>query len=78
MRSKKRAWSPLKAVIPETPVELREVQALGSHAYSTPNRRSRDYSAWPGNPPGRGRKLTRKRSPAHSPLTDCPGRTGPA
>ena len=36
-----------QAVVPETPVELREVQALGSHAYSTRNRRSRDYSARP-------------------------------
>ena len=50
-----------QAVVPGTPVELREVQALGSHAYSTRNRRSRDYSARPGNP-GTGRKLTRKRS----------------
>ena len=39
-----------QAVVPETPVELREVQALGSHAYSTRNRRPRDYSARPGNP----------------------------
>ena len=34
-----------QAVVPGTPGELREVQALGSHAYSTRNWRSRDYPA---------------------------------
>ena len=39
-----------QAVLPETQVELGEVQALGSHAYSTRNRCSRDYPARPRNP----------------------------
>src|SRR5579859_8188995 len=67
-----------QAVVPETPVELGEVQALGSHAYPTRNRCSRDYPAQPGNPWDGGRKLTRKPYLSHSPLTDCPDRTGPA